>query len=94
MVVEHHTKEQELRFSFIEWLAIYDSLVEKQEELDVSDTIDQLILITKQYCYLMGEQETVYPDMVFYCPTCDKMVKNTKCNVVDAKFRPTEDWDD
>lgn len=25
-----------------------------------------------------------YPDMVFYCPTCKKMVKNTRCNIVDS----------
>ena len=24
------------------------------------------------------------PDMVFYCEDCDKMVKNTRCNIVDA----------
>lgn len=25
------------------------------------------------------------PDMVFYCPTCGKMVKNTKCNIVEPE---------
>ena len=25
------------------------------------------------------------PDMTFYCPNCDKMVKNTKANIADNK---------
>lgn len=31
-----------------------------------------------------------YPDMVFYCPECKKMVKNTKCNIVDSNWRKVE----
>lgn len=30
------------------------------------------------------DRSAEYPDMVFYCKDCNKMVKNTLCNIVDS----------
>ncbi len=40
---------------------------------------------------LIKADDQSYPGMVFYCETCKRMVKNTKCNIVDSGWVKVEE---
>jgi len=58
---------------------------------------NQFLSLIKQHTYLKAEREL--PDMVFYCKDCDKMIKNTHCNIIEDRnkegvvFRAVKEWE-